>query len=262
MWVWWARPRAGFGKGRWCTSQLPAAAKPAVDFGKLTARLKKPRPFKAKPQFFRSLLSAGKVIILGLSGFSLFVPAVSLRAQAPAKAYTQASSSEIVLTLDPAQSKVHWTVDSTLHTVHGTFAMKNGSVHFDPETGVAGGEIVVYAPSGQSGSGSRDKRMQREILESTRYPDVVFRPTQVQGKVSQSGASDVKLGGIFSIHGADHNLTAMVHAELAGDRWTGTSKFEVPYVQWGIKDPSNFLLKVQPVVNVELEMSGEIKASK
>src|ERR1035438_10885012 len=80
----------------------------------------------------------------------------------PAQA-NAAASSEIVLTLDPAQSKVHWTVDSTLHTVHGTFALKNGSVHFDPETGVAGGEIVVYAPSGQSGSGSRDKRMQREI---------------------------------------------------------------------------------------------------
>jgi polyisoprenoid-binding protein YceI len=157
---------------------------------------------------------------------------------------------------------VHWTVDSTLHTVHGTFALKSGTVHFDPATGTAGGEIVVYAPSGESGSGSRDKRMHKEILETAIYPDVVFRPTHVEGKVAQAGASDVKLAGTFSIHGADHDLTALVHAELSGDRWTGTGKFEVPYVQWGIKDPSNFLLKVQPVVSVELEMSGEIRSAK
>jgi polyisoprenoid-binding protein YceI len=149
-----------------------------------------------------------------------------------------------------------------LHTVHGTFALKSGTLHFDPETGKAGGEIVVFAPSGVSGNSSRDARMHKEILETAKYPDVVFRPTQVEGKVGQSGASDVKLGGVFSIHGADHDLTALVHAELTGDRWRGTGRFEVPYVKWGIKDPSNFLLKVKPVVSVELEMSGAVKAAK
>jgi polyisoprenoid-binding protein YceI len=170
--------------------------------------------------------------------------------------------SEIVLTLDPAQSKIHWTVDSTLHTVHGTFALKSGNVHFDPETGKAGGEIVVYASSGESGNGSRDARMHKEILESAKYPNAIFRPTQVDGKVGSSGASDVKLTGIFSIHGAGHDLTAQVHAEIAGDHWHGSAKFEVPYVQWGIKDPSNFLLKVKPVVDVEVEMSGQVTTGK
>jgi hypothetical protein len=67
---------------------------------------------------------------------------------------------------------------------------------------------------------------------------------------------------VFSIHGSDHDLTALVHAELMGDHWRGTGTFDVPYVQWGIKDPSNFLLKVKPVVNVELEMAGEMKVTK
>jgi len=192
------------------------------------------------------------VAALAVLALGLFLAAA---APLPQPQATPAPVSEIVLTLDPAQSTVHWTVDSTLH-------MKSGTVHFDPETGKAGGEIVVAATSGESGNNSRDARMHKEILETPKYPDVIFRPTQVQGKVGQSGASDLTLDGIFSIHGADHNLTAAVHAELTGDRWRGTAKFQVPYVKWGIKDPSNFLLKVKPVVNVELEMSGEVKVAK
>ena len=193
------------------------------------------------------------VAILGLV---VFLAAASL----PQQQATPAAVSEVVLTLDPAQSKVHYSVDSTLHTVHGTFALKSGIVHFDPQTGKAGGEIIVYAPSGESGNGSRDKRMHREILETAKYPEAIFRPTQIEGRVGQSGPSDVKLGGVLSIHGTDHDVVAQVHAELKGDHWTGTGKFEVPYVKWGIKDPSNWLLKVNPVVEVELEMSGEIKS--
>jgi len=199
----------------------------------------------------------GAFAVLGLAWFVM-----AAAAPLPPPEGNAAATSEIVLTLDPAQSKVHWTVDSTLHTVHGTFLLKSGTIHFDLETGKAGGEIIVYAPSGESGNNSRDNRMHKEILETAKYPDMVFRPTQVDGKVTQSGTSDVKVGGVFSIHGADHDLTAPVHAELMGDRWRGTSRFEVPYVKWGIKDPSNFLLRVKPVVNVELELSGEVRAAK
>src|SRR5271165_2893837 len=172
------------------------------------------------------------------------------------------ATSEIVLTVDPAQSKVHWTVDSSLHTVHGTFALKGGSVHFDPESGRAGGEIAVYATSGESGNNSRDARMHKEILETAKYPDALFKPTEIEGKVAPTGPSDSSVHGVFSIHGADHDLIAPVHTEIIGDHWKGTTKFEVPYVKWGIKDPSNFLLKVKPVVNVALELSGEVQAPK
>jgi polyisoprenoid-binding protein YceI len=196
---------------------------------------------------------------LGIVGLALFLSAA---AAPPRQQATTTPASETVLTLDPAQSKVHWTVDSTVHTVHGTFNLKSGSVHFDPETGKAGGEIVVYATSGESGNGSRDARMHKEILETAKYPDVIFRPTQVEGKVAPSGPSDVKLHGIFSIHGADHELVAIVHAELNGDHWKGTGKFGVPYVTWGIKDPSNFILKVKKIVNVDLEVAGDAKTAK
>jgi polyisoprenoid-binding protein YceI len=207
-------------------------------------------------------VSSGKSFVVSLgaiAGIAIFLSATA----APPKANqsVQESAQEIVLMLDPSQTKVQWTVDSTMHTVHGTFAVKSGTVHFDPETGKAGGEVIVLATSGDSGNSSRDQRMHKEILETAKFPDAVFRPLQIEGKVARSGNSDVKLHGVISLHGGDHEIIVPVHAELASDRWKGTAKFDVPYIQWGIKDPSNWLLKVKPVVNVELEMTGVAKGA-
>jgi polyisoprenoid-binding protein YceI len=171
------------------------------------------------------------------------------------------STTETLLAMDPAESKVHWTLDTTLHTVHGTFNLKSGVLRFDSQTGKAAGDIVIFATSGATGNDSRDARMHKEILETAKYPDIVFHPSQIEGKVAASGPSDVQLHGVISIHGNDHQLVAPVHAELNGQHWKGTTKFEVPYVSWGIKDPSNFLLKVKKVVTVELEFSGSAKSA-
>src|SRR5580704_1200139 len=171
----------------------------------------------------------------------------------------QTKPAEVTLNLDVAQSKLHWTLDSSLHTVHGTFNLKRGAVKFDPATGSASGEIVVYATSGESGNDGRDKKMHDEILESARYPEVIFRPTKIEGKVAVPGTSEVQVQGRFLLHGSEHDLTVPVHAELTGDHWKGTAKFSVPYIQWGLKSPNTFLLKAAPVVDVELELSGTLQ---
>jgi polyisoprenoid-binding protein YceI len=171
----------------------------------------------------------------------------------------QTAVREIFLSVDPARSHVRWSVDSTLHTVHGTFALKSGSVHFDQDSGIAGGEIVVFATSGQSGNSSRDEKMHLEVLESAKYPDVIFRPNLVRGKFSSSGASDVTVQGSFVLHGDSHDMTVPIHVESNGGNWRGSGKFEVPYIKWGLKNPSNFMLKVQPVVAVEVDLGGSFQ---
>jgi len=204
---------------------------------------------------WKSVLSAA----VGILGIAVFL---SASVGPPRPQGVVPTDREVVLELDPAESKVHYRVDTTLHTVHGTFAPKRGNVRFDPESGRADGEVVVFATSGDSGNSSRDERMHKEILETAKYPDAIFRPQQIEGKVSRNGASDIKVHGVILLHGQEHELVAAVHAELAADRWKGTAKFEVPYINWGIKDPSNWLLKVQPVVNVEMDMAGPVKGTK
>jgi polyisoprenoid-binding protein YceI len=194
-------------------------------------------------------------IVFGLTVLLSAAPA-PLRPRAAA-----ATAHEVALTLDPAQTKVHFNVDSTLHMVHGTLALKSGSLQFDPQTGKSSGSIVVDAVSCDTGNSSRDQRLHKEILETWKFGEATFRPSQIDGQVSLTASSDFKLKGVITLHGADHELIADVHSEFSGDHWKGTAKFDVPYTKWGIKDPSNFLLHVKPVVNVELELAGSKSAA-
>ena len=99
----------------------------------------------------------------------------------------------MVLQLDPAHTSVEFTLGDVLHTVHGTFKLKRGNIDFDPATGKIGGEVVVDAASGDSGSTARDRRMNQKILESARYSDIVFAPDRVEGTVSAGGTLPTRI---------------------------------------------------------------------
>src|SRR5258707_10497390 len=103
-----------------------------------------------------------------------------------------AAAQNVVFKLDPEHSTVAFTLGDVLHTVHGTFQLKLGSLSLDPTSGKMSGEIVADAKSGNSGSGMRDRKMNREDLESDRYPEIAFRPDHVEGKVLQPGKSSVR----------------------------------------------------------------------
>ncbi len=118
--------------------------------------------------------------------------------------------------------------------------MKSGSLLLDPPLGKLTGEIVVDAASGESGNGMRDRKMHREILESDRYKEIVFRPDRFEGVVSLQGKSAIRVHGIFTIHGSDHELTIPSEVEPFAEHWTATLHFPVPYTKWGMKNPSTF----------------------
>jgi polyisoprenoid-binding protein YceI len=167
-----------------------------------------------------------------------------------------AQTAGVALEFLPAQTTVAFTLGDTLHTVHGAFELKRGRVNYNPSTGEVSGEIVLDATSGHTGNGMRDKKMHKEILESAKYPEIIFRPDRVEGKVPPEGASTVQIHGVFTIHGADHEMTAPVQVEMAPDHWTATAHFVVPYEKWGIKNPSTFILRVSESVEIDVHATG------
>jgi polyisoprenoid-binding protein YceI len=162
--------------------------------------------------------------------------------------------------IDPAQSTVKFTVGDVLHTVHGSFALKHGELQLQP-AGKLSGEIVVDATSGNSGSGMRDRKMNKEVLESARYPEIDFRPDRFDGDVAQQGKSSVMVHGMFSIHGTAREITVPAQVERDGDHWTANVHFTVPYAKWGMKNPSTLFLKVSDTVEIDLSAAGSVTTS-
>src|SRR5581483_12511736 len=106
-----------------------------------------------------------------------------------------------------------------------------------------------------------DGRMKKNILETQKYPDIVFAPDRVDGKLNPQGDSQVRVHGSFSIHGASHELTVPVTVHASPQAMDVDAHFDVPYVQWGMKNPSTLFLRVGDRVNIEIHAAGRIQSN-
>lgn len=163
-----------------------------------------------------------------------------------------------VFEADPAQSRVEFTLDDVLHTVHGSFQLKRGNVQFNPTTGAASGEIVLDAASGDSGSKARDRKMKRDILQTDQYPDITFTIQHVAGIVPANGDSSIQLEGLMTLHGQAHPMTLTVPVHAGSGTASAETQFVVPYVSWGLKNPSTLFLRVSDKVQIAVHMSGHL----
>ncbi len=170
-----------------------------------------------------------------------------------------ASAEPLTLRLDPKTSRVRFELDALAHTIHGSLTVTSGELRFDPETGAASGEVVIDAKSAETGNGSRDRTMHETVLESVRFPRIVFTATHIAGKFAREGASDLQLGGTIALHGASHPVVLPAHVEAHGGTVEATAPLTVPFVEWGLEDPSNFLLRVGKQVQVQLEAQGALE---
>lgn len=165
---------------------------------------------------------------------------------------------DMTLELDPANTRIEFTLGATLHTVHGTFALKSGTIHFNPSTGSASGLVVVNAISGDTENKGRDRKMHQEILESQRYPEITFTPGKLSGKVELQGNSSVQVDGIFKLHGTEHRMTLTLPVQAKGNSISARTHIVIPYIAWGLKNPSTFLLHVSDKVEVDISAVGRI----
>jgi polyisoprenoid-binding protein YceI len=184
---------------------------------------------------------------------SVVLALVAVLAGAPA-----ARAVEQVLQLDPAATTVRFDVEATGHDVHGTFHVTAGEVRFDPLTGAAAGEIRVDALSAVTGNRSRDKTLLGDVLEVERFPIFLFTPERLVGTLPESGEARLELRGVATVHGSAHAITLPARVHVAGGRVEIHAYFPIPYVEWGLHNPSLFFLRVADVVQVHVEGSGSL----
>ena len=158
----------------------------------------------------------------------------------------------------PDASEVKMTLKTTHELVNGTFHIQFGSIEFDRGTPKMSGSVVVLSGSGKTGNGSRDKKMNKDILEVEQHATVSFQPKSYTGAIAPSGDSTIQVTGIFTLLGTPHEITIPILVHLEGTTATAKAHFVLPYIQWGLKDPSFLFWKADKDVAIDLLLTGRL----
>jgi polyisoprenoid-binding protein YceI len=160
--------------------------------------------------------------------------------------------------VNPETSEVKITLKTTHEVVNGAFHLQSGVVEFDRSSPKMSGSVVVLAGSGKTGNGSRDKKMNKEILQVEQHATVSFEPKSYAGVLAPSGDSTIQVTGIFTLLGAPHEITIPMLIHLEGSTATAKAHFVLPYIQWGLKDPSFLFWKADKDVAIDLVLPGRL----
>jgi polyisoprenoid-binding protein YceI len=160
--------------------------------------------------------------------------------------------------VNPDTSEVKITLKTTHEVVNGAFHLQSGVVEFDRGNPKMSGSVVVLAGSGKTGNGSRDKKMNKEILQVEQHATVSFEPKSYTGVIAPSGDSTIQVTGIFTLLGAPHEITIPMLIHLEGSTATAKAHFVLPYIQWGLKDPSFLFWKAEKDVAIDLFLTGRL----
>lgn len=172
---------------------------------------------------------------------------VWLRAQAP---------EAIRYRFDAARSMLRWELPATLHTVRGVAPRFEGSVQADSLPGGGHdvrGRIVVDAASMNTGNPRRDRTMREKVLETDRYPEIVFELKRFTGDLSRLRPGQnftVQIEGALTVHGHTEPVLLPVDVYVLQDQVTVTGSLPLHWKKYGLADPSFGLVKVKEPMQV------------
>ncbi len=167
-----------------------------------------------------------------------------------------AAAAEIQVHLEPESTTIEFTLKATMHTVHGTASLDRADFVFDTVSGAASGEAVVVSGSADTDKPKRDKKMHSSVLLSSKHPLIAIRAESIEGALELEGASEVVLVGTMELIGAEHPIRVPMTVTIDDGTASVDAAFTVPYVEWGLDDPSTFVLRVGKEVPVTIHAEG------
>lgn len=163
-------------------------------------------------------------------------------------------AAELRVELPPESTTIGFTLKATMHTVHGTAALDRGEFVFDTDDQTVSGEAVVAAASADTDNKKRDKKMHTKVLVSGEHPLIVLRAETFEGTLTSEGASEITVVGVMELLGREHPIRIPMTVSITDGNATVDAEFPVPYVEWGLSDPSTFVLRVGKEVPVTVRV--------
>lgn len=183
----------------------------------------------------------------------LFAVAVAIfAAQQPAQ--------PLVYKLEVAGSTVKWQLPSTFETVKGEVPVFHGTIEASPLPSGAWdvkGRIVVPAAAIRTGNRRRDNRMRGRILETGRFPEIVFQLTRFTGDLSRLHPGEsfpAQIAGDLTVHGRVAAIQLPVDVYVFADHVEVAGSFPLNWKDFGIRDPSIGPIRVKEPVFVDFRL--------
>jgi polyisoprenoid-binding protein YceI len=157
--------------------------------------------------------------------------------------------------IDSTGSDLRWELPATLHTVRGSAPRLEGRV--DAES--SGGEwairsrIAVRAAAMMTGNASRDRTMREKVLETDRFPEIVFETRRVVADLTRFRAGEhftADVSGDLTVHGKPLPLRVPVDVAVFADGAVLSGSFPLLWKAYGLADPSFGLVKVREPMKV------------
>jgi len=144
----------------------------------------------------------------------------------------------------------------------------NGEARFVPggsdgvslRVAVKAGSLAVTDKISEEDRKEIESTMREKVLETSKYPEIVFRSTSVSASKSPDGSYQVKISGDLSLHGVTRNRQVTATVDIAGDILR--VKGEFPLLQTDYKITPVSVAAGTVKVKDELKLSFDIVAIK
>jgi polyisoprenoid-binding protein YceI len=128
-------------------------------------------------------------------------------------------------------------------------ALEKATLHLT----INAGSLVVTDNISDKDRREIEQAMNQDVLETGRYPEIVFDSSAVSGSDAGNGQYWVKIMGNLSLHGATKSQTLPARVALSGDTLRANGEFALLQTAYGIKLVS--------VAGGTLKVKDELKCS-
>ena len=185
---------------------------------------------------------------------------VGLLATALGVASAQEQRRPLVYKFEVAGSTVKWQLPSTLETVRGEVPIFRGTVEANPLPSGAWevkSRIVVPAAAMRTGNRRRDTRLRGRILETARYPEIVFELVRFKGDLSRLRSGEnftVQVAGDLTVHGRPARVQLPVDVFVFADHIEIAGSFPLNWKDYGMRDPSIGPIRAKEPMQVDFRL--------